>query len=145
MDANDKQKPRQRRPLFWRLVRVTTISVACLATLIALFYTEEDWRGKHAWEQRKKELLAKGEVLDWSALIPPPVPDDKNFFKAPGIAESDWVGRGECDLTRRFSQVSVSSSTNTHIIGTIAIATPFNSTALAFEASNAPVYVCKWI
>jgi hypothetical protein len=59
-----------------------------LVVLIALFYAEEDWRGKRAWENCKRELEARGEVLDWKAYIPPPVPDDQNFFKAPNMA--DW-------------------------------------------------------
>jgi hypothetical protein len=32
-------------------------------------------------------LEAKGEVLDWNAYIPPPVPDEQNIFKAPKMAE----------------------------------------------------------
>jgi hypothetical protein len=71
----------------WRILRRTLIGLAMLATLIAMFYTEEDWRGKRAWENCKRELQAKGETLDWNALIPPPVPDDQNFFKAPGMTK----------------------------------------------------------
>ncbi len=56
------------------------IGLAVLATLIAIFYLEEDWRGKRAWEKCKAELEAKGAVLDWEKFIPPPVPDDQNFF-----------------------------------------------------------------
>ncbi|HXR03935.1 MAG TPA: hypothetical protein VN836_04425, partial [Verrucomicrobiae bacterium] len=66
----------------WRISRRVLIALATLATLIAIFYTEEDWRGKRAWENCKRELEAKGAVLDWNAYIPPPVPDDQNFFKA---------------------------------------------------------------
>jgi hypothetical protein len=71
----------------WRIPRRILITLAILATLIAIFYTEEDWRGKRAWEQCKRELEAKGAVLDWDKYIPPPVPDDQNFFKAPKMAE----------------------------------------------------------
>jgi hypothetical protein len=60
--------------------------LAGLVVLAALFYAEEDWRGKRAWEKCKAELEAKGEVLDWNAYIPPPVPDDQNFFKTPKMA-----------------------------------------------------------
>ena len=87
----------------WRTIRRTLIALACFATLIALFYTEENWRGKRAWENCKRELESKGVVLDWSAYIPPPVPDDQNFFKAPGIKESDWVGRGSHDLQKKLN------------------------------------------
>jgi len=61
--------------------------LACLVTLVALFYAVENWRGKRAWDQCKRELEAKGEVLDWAAYIPPPVPDDQNIFKAPKMTE----------------------------------------------------------
>ena len=67
------------------------IGIAILATLVAIFYTEEDWRGQRAWENCKRELEAKGVVLDWDKYIPPPVPDDQNFFKAPHMAE--WFVR----------------------------------------------------
>jgi len=70
----------------WRILRRSLIGVAILATLIAIFYTEEDWRGKRAWENCKRELEAKGAVLDWDKFIPATVPDDQNFFKAPGMA-----------------------------------------------------------
>ena len=66
----------------WRIPRRISITLAILATLIAIFYAEEDWRGKHAWEKCKRELEAKGMVLDWEKFIPPPVPDDQNFFMA---------------------------------------------------------------
>jgi hypothetical protein len=75
----------------WRGMRRILVGIAILATLAAIFYTEEDWRGKHAWENCKRELEAKGEVLDWNAYIPPPVPDDQNFFKAPKMQE--WFVR----------------------------------------------------
>jgi hypothetical protein len=58
------------------------ITLAVLATLIAIFYLEEDWRGKRAWEKTRQELEAKGAIVDWEKIVPPPVPDDQNFFMA---------------------------------------------------------------
>lgn len=66
----------------WRIGRWILISLATLATLIAIFYTVEDWRGKRAWENCKRKAEAQGIVLDWNKFIPPPVPDDQNFFTA---------------------------------------------------------------
>jgi hypothetical protein len=60
---------------------------AGLIALIAVIYIEEDWRGNRAWENYKRSLAAKGEVLDWNAYIPSPVPDDQNVFKAPHMEE----------------------------------------------------------
>ena len=67
----------------WRILRRILISLAILATLIAVLYAEEDWRGKRAWENYKHEWEAKGEKFDWQAFVPPSVPDDQNFFTAP--------------------------------------------------------------
>ena len=77
MNETPKNKSGRRR-----ITRRVLVGLAIFATLIAIFYTEEDWRGKRAWENCKRELEAKGAVLDWNNFIPPPVPDDQNFFKA---------------------------------------------------------------
>ena len=66
----------------WRTLRRTLVTLAVLTTLIAIFYTEEDWRGKRDWENCKRQLEAQGVVLDWSKFLPPSVPDDQNFFTA---------------------------------------------------------------
>jgi hypothetical protein len=67
----------------WRWTRRILVAIACLATLIAVFYAEEDWRGKHAWDGYRREWEAKGEKFDWQALVPPAVPAGQNFFAAP--------------------------------------------------------------
>ena len=64
----------------WRNFRRLLVGLAIFATFVAIFYAEEDWRGKRAWENCKHELEAKGAVLDWDKFIPPSVPDDQNFF-----------------------------------------------------------------
>jgi hypothetical protein len=70
--------------------------LACLGTLTGVFYAVENWRGKRAWEKCRREQEANGEVLDWNALIPAPVPDDQNIYKAPRMAEwfvkKSWTG-----------------------------------------------------
>lgn len=71
----------------WRVARRLLVAVGAVVTLIAVFYTVENWRGQQAWENRRRQLESKGEVLDWSACIPAPVPDDQNFFKAPKMQE----------------------------------------------------------
>jgi hypothetical protein len=60
--------------------------VVGLATLLGLILAFENYRGKRAWEACRAELAAQGEKLDWSELVPPPVPDDQNFFKTPLLA-----------------------------------------------------------
>jgi hypothetical protein len=71
----------------WRGARRLLVAAAAAATFTAVFYTVENWRGMRAWENCRRELEAKGEVLDWSEYIPAPVPDDQNFYKAPLMRE----------------------------------------------------------
>lgn len=72
----------------WRNLRRVLFGVACLITLVALFYAEEDLRGKWAWEKFKHEWEAKGEHFDLVSLAPAPVPDDQNFAMAPDVAST---------------------------------------------------------
>jgi hypothetical protein len=81
----------RRRMVCWRVLRRWLFAAACLATLTGLLYAVEDWRGKRAWEKCRRELEAKGAVLDWNAYIPAPVPDEQNIFKAPKMTE--WFER----------------------------------------------------
>jgi hypothetical protein len=86
------------------------IGSAVLATLAAIFYLEEDWRGQRAWEKCKGELEAKSVVLDWDKYIPPPVPDDQNFFKAPKM--EDWFQRGAPEITQTPTTLIFGPGTN---------------------------------
>jgi hypothetical protein len=67
----------------WRNFKRVLFGCACLATLIAVFYAEEDWRGKHDWERFKRQWEAKGENFDIDSVVPRAVPDDKNFAMSP--------------------------------------------------------------
>ncbi len=78
-------------PNGWRVARGLLVATAAVVTLVAVLYTVENWRGKRAWENRRRELESKGEVVDWTACIPTPVLDDQNFFKAPKMQE--WFVR----------------------------------------------------
>ncbi|MGH7993918.1 MAG: hypothetical protein ACREDQ_10405, partial [Limisphaerales bacterium] len=59
------------------------IALVGLKIALLLFCIEESWRGPRVWENYRHELEAKGETFDWDALIPPPVLDAQNFFRAP--------------------------------------------------------------
>ena len=63
----------------WRMIRRCLFALVCLATLLALYYAEENWRGRRAWNKYRQELEARGEQLDYSSFIPKPVPDEQNF------------------------------------------------------------------
>ena len=56
-----------------------------LISAAALFVVVEDWRGKRDWEAFLKEQTAKGESFDYRRLLPPPVPDEKNFAHIPQL------------------------------------------------------------
>ncbi|HEY3930862.1 MAG TPA: hypothetical protein VGM58_00665 [Verrucomicrobiae bacterium] len=72
----------------WRNFKRFLFGLACFATLIALFYAEEDWRGKHDWEKYKHEWEAKGEKFDFADFVPPAVPGDQNFALTPIVFTS---------------------------------------------------------
>lgn len=70
----------------WRTLGRVMVVIGALATLVVLFYVEENVRGKHAWNQYRQQLEAKGVKLDYWAFVPPPVPDDQNFAMTPFLA-----------------------------------------------------------
>ncbi|MGA2246803.1 MAG: hypothetical protein ABSH48_17565 [Verrucomicrobiota bacterium] len=90
---NNQSKPKSKWS--WRLLRWGLISLAVLATLAAVLITEENWRGKHEWKAYQRAAEARGEHLDTSWIVPPPVPDDQNFFAAPVVAEAMRAERRE--------------------------------------------------
>jgi hypothetical protein len=67
----------------WRGIRRVLIVLAWMATIIALFIGEENWRGRRAWNQYRQATEARGESLDFAAYVPKPVPDDRNFAATP--------------------------------------------------------------
>ncbi len=88
----------------WRIARRMLVGLSAFATLIAIFYTVENWRGKRAWENCKRELEAKGAVFDWNAFIPPVVPADQNFFDAPNMAV--WFIRSGSTTAQNLGQTN---------------------------------------
>jgi hypothetical protein len=68
-----------------RTLRHGLIVAAWLVTIVAVFYGEEDWRGRHAWNKCSDALKARGEVLDFKAFVPQPIPDAENFAATPEI------------------------------------------------------------
>jgi hypothetical protein len=113
----------------WRNFKRFLFGCACLATLIALAYAEEDWRGKHDWEKFKREWEAKGEHFDYASVVPPPVPDDQNFAMQPIWVDSikfefgtnvakQWYGETmvESERTNLVDQLSISIYGNEDLV-----------------------------
>jgi len=78
--------PAAPHPLRW-LRRLVLAIVALLLLGIIVAYFVVDFSGRAAWDRVQKELTAKGESLTVSGLVPPPVPDEQNFFADPLWAE----------------------------------------------------------
>ncbi|MGD0251241.1 MAG: hypothetical protein ABSC01_00930 [Verrucomicrobiota bacterium] len=125
---------RDAKAIAWT-ISITLIALVGLVALVALFYTEENWSGKHAWENCKRELEAKGETLDWKAYIPPPVPDGQNFFKAPKMAE--WFVKPRSgNFTNELAKRLTYANTNVAVIAELVVMPPSTSASLALENPN---------
>jgi hypothetical protein len=57
-----------------------------LVIVVGLFYAEENWRGRRAWETYQRQLEARGELLAARAFIPESVPRSENFASTPLLA-----------------------------------------------------------
>ena len=79
---SDGNQDRPRLTKAWLL----TLVVVGLLLLVTGFYGEENCRGRHAWQKYRAELIQRGEPLEASAVIPPPVSDTENFAQTPFLA-----------------------------------------------------------
>ncbi len=75
----------------WRILRRGLITSAWVVTLIALFYGEQDWSGRSAWDKYSSNLAAQGEQLDFQTFIPQTIPDSENFAANPEV--QNWFVR----------------------------------------------------
>lgn len=91
----------------WRIVKRGLLVLATLTVLIAAFYVEENWRGKRAWDNYRREWEAKGEKFELISFTPPAVPDEQNFAMAP-IVVSSYAGR----LNKRDNEDDPTTTTN---------------------------------
>jgi hypothetical protein len=151
MDSPNLSKSAENRPTPRHWPRRILFLAACLATLVALFYTMENWRGKRAWERCRRELEAGGANFDWKLLVPGPVPDNQNVFKAPHMAEwftvpnlTEWSIRDQNTsgssnrLKERFAEVNRCLATRcTNLIAKVSVVAP--GTVIAPEAADVVV------
>ncbi len=114
--SSSQTGPRRRR-------RYVVTGLLVFAATIALFYAEEDWRGRRAWDNCKRELKAKGVVLDWSSYTPPPVPTDQNVFGVPEMQK--WFeGRGGNEFTKKLNFPGLNQNTNRFAVANVTIGLP---------------------
>lgn len=92
--------------------------------MLALWYAEENWRGKRAWESCKRQLEAHGASLEYSAYIPAQIPDEKNIFKAPMMAE--WFAEHRpSEFGQRLGTLyQYTKQRNTNVLAEITIVPP---------------------
>lgn len=76
-----------KKSLFRKLTTGALFFAAFVVTGIVLFYSVTSYLGRREWAATKKSLQARGEKLSLAELIPPPLPDELNFFAAPSFAE----------------------------------------------------------
>ncbi len=65
----------------WRITRRLLFACALLATLVAIFYAVENWRGRRAFAAAARDAAAAGVSFHLGDLAPPPVPDAQNLAK----------------------------------------------------------------
>ena len=106
-----------------RVAEKIVILIAALKIGFLMLCVEEGWRGHYVWENYRHTLEAKGESLDWKAMIPPMVPDAQNFFGAPFMSE--WFVRpsGKTQNAGDFSkQFNYTNTTAAVVIADLLIA-----------------------
>jgi hypothetical protein len=64
-------------------LKVSALFVLALIVVAAVFLLAPTDR---TWPETKRALEARGEVLDWEKMIPPPVPPEENLFDDPVAA-----------------------------------------------------------
>ena len=77
---------------------------AAFVTLITLFYVIENWRGRHAWERYKAEMMARGERFElshYAVTIPP----EQNFAETPVLKAIAYKARTDQSVWSKFQSV----------------------------------------
>jgi len=99
----------------WLFLRVLIFLFVCLATLLGLFYGEENFRGKQAWKTYARRQAAKGEKLSFAEFIPPPVPAEQNLALCPllkPILDMEFRTVTEGGITRQVVAAKLWTDTN---------------------------------
>ena len=139
-----------------KLGRQLMVPVICLG-LIGIFYAEENWRGKRAWEQCKQALASGNIPLNWTNYMPAAIPEDQNVFGVPEMVT--WFsyehGAGWPDFARvlpspAFPGFDISSNTPALTVAEIMIGqpdtpTPTNFTELRWDDPGSRIQAANLI
>ena len=82
-ESNRFTRPVVTRRSLLRGLRLLLAIAASLITLVALFYAEENWRGRRAWQAYKQRFEAGGMALDLKVPISSTIADEQNFAMIP--------------------------------------------------------------
>src|SRR4051812_4782796 len=121
MAVDVTQTENRTEPHFWAwlLTKPVTLGLAGVIVVLTLFYVEEDLRGKLAWQRYRRQLKAGGQILDWDSLVPAPVPEAENVFRAPGM--KNWFVFGSLNnLSLRTNKVTLAKFLNERGSGKLA-------------------------
>jgi hypothetical protein len=91
-----------------RELGVVALLIASIATLLAIFIVEENWRGDRAWAAYKRDLKARGESVDLMTFASPPIPDHLNFFKEP-MLERILLRKDSADQEKFIAEYTLGS------------------------------------
>jgi hypothetical protein len=69
-----------------KIIRRSICTLIALATLIALFYAGEDWRGARELKKTHEAYAKVGETLDYTLFTPAPIPALQNLGALPIFA-----------------------------------------------------------
>lgn len=75
--------PRGSRSKIW--LRRTGLTLTGLASITALFYAVENWRGARAWAAALNQVKARADQTSQAALNQLPIPDDRNMVLHPAF------------------------------------------------------------
>jgi len=97
----------QRRWFRWTFTPVAAVVLSWCCICLILNYA-----GEKRWQKVKAKLEAEGEIFDYFALLPPPIPDEQNFCAiealngiraAEGSSEISVLGKRKRDEINRQS------------------------------------------
>lgn len=103
---SSEKPPRDPEDSFLRTLfswpNVIIVVIIGVVAFVALFYAEENWRGKRAWKQYRESLEARGERVDLREFVPASASSEENFADTPLI--QSWFPRGGPRLTNEYDE-----------------------------------------
>ncbi len=87
------------RRFFARLLEYKLLCAVAIATLVALFYALENWRGRTAWKNLRAQAEKSDLTFDAEKIIPREISAAANMFEAPPWTELQFTRSGAGGVT----------------------------------------------